>query len=79
VLKALPSASLFVYGVATEGSVSGACRSLLALGRTVAVVTDATRGLDPSAHQAALEELRRLGVAHATTDEVLEMLDGEDW
>jgi nicotinamidase-related amidase len=79
VVKALPSAALVVYGVATERSVARACRTLLGLDRSVSVVTDACRGLYGHDHGAALAELSHLGVTCTSTDEVLGLLNVYGW
>ncbi len=68
------AAEFVVFGVVTEYCVSYAVKGLLQRNRRVAVVSDAVEVLARGAGNKALAELQSLGVAVATTDEVLHNL-----
>ena len=60
-----------VFGVATDVCDDAAIRGLLARGRTVTFVEEASRGLDESRTAACLGAWRDTGVRFATVDEVV--------
>jgi nicotinamidase-related amidase len=60
-----------LFGVATDVCNDAAIRGLLARGRTVTFVEDASRGIDEARTTACLAAWREGGVRFVTTDEVL--------
>jgi nicotinamidase/pyrazinamidase len=71
VLELLDPAEVIVFGVATDVCNAAAIRGLLARGRTVTFVEEASRGLDGARTAAYLSEWREGGVRFATADEVI--------
>ena len=71
VLELLDPAEVIVFGVATDVCNAAAIRGLLARGRSVAFIEEASRGLDGARTAAYLSEWRRSGVRFATADEVI--------
>jgi nicotinamidase/pyrazinamidase len=61
---------VIVFGVATDVCDDAAIRGLLARGRTVTFVEEASRGLDSARTAACLQSWREAGVGFATVDEV---------
>jgi nicotinamidase/pyrazinamidase len=72
-LDALDPDEVIVFGVATDICNHAAIMGLLARGRRVAFVEDASRGLSPERVAASLEQWRAGGVRFTTTDEVLRL------
>ena len=70
-LAALDPDEVLVFGVATDVCNHAAIMGLLARGRRVAFVEDASRGLDERRVAAALEQWRAGGVRFTTSDEVV--------
>jgi len=70
-LAALDPDEVLVFGVATDVCNHAAILGLLARGRRVAFVEDASRGLDDGRVAAALEQWRAGGVRFTTSGEVL--------
>ena len=68
---------MIVFGVATDVCNAAAIRGLLARGRAVTFVEDASRGLDEARTAACVAEWREAGVRFATADEV-DRLRGAD-
>lgn len=71
VLTALDPSEVIVFGVATDVCNHAAIMGLLARGRAVTFVDDASRGLAEERVAAVLEQWRRAGVRFTTTDEVV--------
>ena len=69
-LRILPKHAI-VFGVTTEYCVKLAVVGLRRLGIKVAVVVDAVQALEPRTGEAAIEEIRRLGVEFITTETLL--------
>jgi nicotinamidase/pyrazinamidase len=69
-LDALDPSEVLVFGVATDVCDDAVIRGLLARGRRVAFVEDASRGLDEARTAACLAHWREAGVRFTTTDEV---------
>ena len=76
VLETVAPQHVVVYGVATEYCVRAEVLSMLARGRSVTVVRDAIKGIDPNAEAAALDEMERAGAALTSTNVVLAALEG---
>jgi nicotinamidase/pyrazinamidase len=70
-LDLLDPGEIVLFGVATDVCDDAAIRGLVARGRTVTFVEDASRGLDVARSAACVGEWLELGVRVATTDEVL--------
>jgi nicotinamidase/pyrazinamidase len=70
-LDLLDPREVVLFGVATDVCNDAAIRGLLARGRAVTFVEDASRGLDEARTAACLAAWGRGGVRFATTDEVL--------
>ncbi|MFL5964712.1 MAG: cysteine hydrolase family protein [Gaiellaceae bacterium] len=70
-LELLDPQEIVLFGVATDVCNDAAIRGLLARGRAVTFVEDASRGLDEARTAACLAVWREGGVRFATTDEVL--------
>ena len=70
-LAALDPDEVLVFGVATDVCNHAAIMGLLARGRRVAFVEDASRGLDATRVAVALEQWRAGGVRFTTSNEVL--------
>ena len=70
-LAALDPDEVLVFGVATDVCNHAAIMGLLARGRRVAFVEDASRGLDDARVAAALAQWRAGGVRFTTSDEVV--------
>jgi nicotinamidase/pyrazinamidase len=70
-LTALDPEEVLVFGVATDVCNHAAIMGLLARGRRVAFVEDASRGLSPERVEAALAQWRAGGVRFTTADEVV--------
>jgi nicotinamidase/pyrazinamidase len=73
-LELLDPQEIVLFGVATDVCNDAAIRGLLARGRAVAFVEDASRGLDEARTAACLAVWREGGVRFVTTDEVLDAL-----
>jgi nicotinamidase/pyrazinamidase len=73
-LELLDPQEIVLFGVATDVCNDAAIRGLLARGRTVTFVEDASRGLDESRTAACLAAWRDAGVRFVTTDVVLDEL-----
>lgn len=71
VLAALDAGRVVVYGVVTEICVLYAARGLVKLGKSVVVVSDAIRGLNPEDSDRALDEIRAAGGSIANLAEIL--------
>jgi nicotinamidase/pyrazinamidase len=71
VLQLLDPEEVIVFGVATDVCNAAAIRGLLARGRAVTLVEEASRGLDDARTAAYLSEWREGGVRFATADEVI--------
>ncbi len=71
VLDRLDPDEVVVFGVATDVCDDAAIRGLLARGRTVTFVPEASRGLDEARTAACLEDWRVRGVRFASVDQVL--------
>jgi nicotinamidase/pyrazinamidase len=71
VLELLDPGEVIVFGVATDVCDAAAISGLLARGRAVTFVEEASRGLDEARTSAFLAEWRAGGVGFATVDEVL--------
>ena len=72
-VKRLDAEQYVVYGVATEYCVRLAVKGLLERKRTVALLVDAIREIEPEAGQAVLRELQADGARLVQTEEVLRM------
>ena len=70
-LDRLDPEEVVVFGVATDVCDDAAIRGLLARGRTVTFVPEASRGLDEGRTATCLADWRGRGVRFATVDEVL--------
>jgi nicotinamidase/pyrazinamidase len=70
-LAALDPSDVLVFGVATDVCNHAAIMGLLARGRRVAFVEDASRGLSEERVAAAVAQWRAGGVRFTTTDEVV--------
>ena len=70
-LDALDPSEVLLFGVATDICNHAAVKGLLARGRRVAFVEDASRGLSEERVAACLAEWRAGGVRFTTTDEVV--------
>lgn len=66
-LDALDPSEVVLFGVATDVCDDAAVRGLVARGRRVAFVEDASRGLDDARVAACLADWRRLGVRFTTS------------
>jgi nicotinamidase/pyrazinamidase len=73
-LELLDPQEIVLFGVATDVCNDAAIRGLLARGRTVTFVEDASRGLDDARTASCLAAWRDGGVRFATTAEVLDEL-----
>jgi nicotinamidase/pyrazinamidase len=73
-LELLDPQEVVLFGVATDVCNDAAIRGLLARGRAVAFVEDASRGLDEARTAACLAAWREGGVRFVTTDEALDAL-----
>lgn len=71
VLDLLDPEEVIVFGVATDVCDAAAISGLLARGRAVAFVEEASRGLDEAQTAACLADWRAGGVRFATVDEIL--------
>ncbi len=69
-LDLLDPVEVVVFGVATDVCDDAAVRGLLARGRAVTFVEEASRGLDAERTAACLAAWRESGVRFATADEV---------
>ena len=72
-VKRLDAEQYVVYGVATEYCVRLAVKGLLERKRTVVLLSDAIREIEPEAGQAVLRELQADGARLVQTEEVLRM------
>ena len=70
-LAALDPQEIVLFGVATDVCNNAAIQGLLARGRPVTFVEEASRGLDETRTAACLTAWRQAGVRFATTDDVL--------
>ena len=70
-LDLLDPEEIVLFGVATDVCDDAAIRGLVARGRNVAFVEDASRGLDAEKSASCIEDWRELGVRIATTEQVL--------
>jgi nicotinamidase/pyrazinamidase len=70
-LDVLDPEEIVLFGVATDVCDDAAIRGLVARGRSVAFVEDASRGLDAERSASCIEDWRELGVRVATTEQVL--------
>ncbi len=70
-LDRLDPEEVVVFGVATDVCDDAAIRGLLARGREVTFVPEASRGLDADRTAACLEDWRARGVRFATVDQML--------
>ena len=70
-LALLDPQEIVLFGVATDVCNDAAIRGLLARGRAVTFVEDASRGIDEARTAACVAAWRAGGVRFATTDEVL--------
>jgi nicotinamidase/pyrazinamidase len=70
-LALLDPQEIVLFGVATDVCNDAAIRGLLARGRAVTFVEDASRGIDEARTAACIADWRAGGVRFATTDEVL--------
>jgi nicotinamidase/pyrazinamidase len=73
-LALLDPQEIVLFGVATDVCNDAAIRGLLARGRSVAFVEDASRGIDEARTARCLAAWREGGVRFVTTDEVLDEL-----
>jgi nicotinamidase/pyrazinamidase len=73
-LEVLDPQEIVLFGVATDVCNNAAIRGMLARGRTVTFVEEASRGLDEAKTAVCLAEWREAGVRFATTAEVLDEL-----
>jgi len=71
VVDALDPSEVIVFGVATDVCDHAAIVGLLGLGRSVAFVEDASRGLSDERVAACLAKWREAGVRFVTTDDVV--------
>ena len=71
VLQLLDPEEVIVFGVATDVCNAAAIRGLLARGRAVTFVEDASRGLDDARTAAYLSEWHQGGVRFATSGDVI--------
>ena len=70
-LELLDSEEVVVFGVATDVCNDAAIRGLLARGRRVSFVEEASRGLDEERTAACIRDWREQGVRFATVDEIV--------
>ncbi len=70
-LERLDPEEIVLFGVATDVCDDAAIRGLLARGRAVAFVGEASRGLDAERTEACLADWRGRGVRFASLDEIL--------
>jgi nicotinamidase/pyrazinamidase len=70
-LELLDPAEVIVFGVATDVCNAAAIRGLLARGREVTFVEDASRGLDEARTAALVADWREAGVRVASADEAI--------
>jgi nicotinamidase/pyrazinamidase len=70
-LSRLDPAEVILFGVATDVCNDAAIRGLLARGRTVTFVEDASRGLDEARTLACTTAWREAGVRFASADDVV--------
>ncbi len=70
-LDRLDPEEVVVFGVATDVCDDAAIRGLLARGRKVTFVPEASRGLDTDRTAACLDDWRARGVRFATVDQIL--------
>jgi nicotinamidase-related amidase len=70
-LELLDPQEIVLFGVATDVCNDAAIRGLLARGRAVTFVEDASRGIDEARTASCLAFWREAGVRFVTTDEVL--------
>jgi len=75
-LDHLGDGEIVLFGVATDVCNDAAIRGLLARGRTVRFVEDASRGLDDARVNRCTDAWRDAGVAFTTADEVISGLSG---
>jgi nicotinamidase/pyrazinamidase len=73
-LELLDPAEVLLFGVATDVCDDAAIRGLLARGRTVTFVEDASRGLDEARTAACVAAWRSGGVRFVTSGEILDEL-----
>ena len=73
-LELLDPEEIVLFGVATDVCDDAAVRGLLARGRAVTFVEDASRGLDEARTEACLAAWRSGGVRFVTSDQVLDEL-----
>jgi nicotinamidase/pyrazinamidase len=73
-LDLLDPEEVVVFGVATDVCDDAAIRGLVARGRTVTFVGEASRGLDEARTAACLDAWRERGVGFASVDQVLAYL-----
>jgi len=73
-LELLDPAEILLFGVATDVCDDAAIRGLLARGRTVTFVEDASRGLDEARTAACVAAWRSGGVRFVTSGEILDEL-----
>jgi nicotinamidase/pyrazinamidase len=71
VLELLDPQEIVLFGVATDVCNAAAIRGLLARGRAVSFVEDASRGLDEARTAACLSDWRSAGVRFVTSDQVV--------
>jgi nicotinamidase/pyrazinamidase len=71
VLELLDPAEVILFGVATDVCNDAAVRGLLARGRTVTFVEEASRGLDEARTRACIEAWRTGGVQFGSLEEVV--------
>jgi nicotinamidase/pyrazinamidase len=74
VLELLDPQEIVLFGVATDVCNDAAIRGLLARGRAVTFVEDASRGIDEARTTTCLATWREAGVRFATTTEILDAL-----
>jgi len=73
-VRRLPEAQFFVFGVVTEYCVNFAAKGLLQRGRRVAVVRDAIETLKQEEAKKTFAELTSLGAKFVTTNEALQAI-----
>ena len=73
-LELLDPQEIVLFGVATDVCNDAAVRGLLARGRTVTFVEDASRGLDEARTESCLASWRSEGVRFVTSAEVVDEL-----
>jgi nicotinamidase-related amidase len=71
VLELLDPQEIVLFGVATDVCNDAAIRGLLARGRAVSFVEDASRGLNEARTAACLVDWRSAGVRFVTSDQVV--------